>query len=45
MIILKQLIVRDVYNYFIGYGSKHDSGLLRTLSDFEKILTLKLLKR
>ena len=34
--ILKQLIVRDVYNYFIGYGSKHDSGLLRTLSDFEK---------
>ena len=34
--ILKDLIVRDVYNYFIGYGSSHDSGLLRTLSDFEK---------
>jgi len=34
--ILKELIVRDVYNYFIGYGSKHDSRLLRTLSDFEK---------
>jgi uncharacterized protein YegL len=34
--ILKELIVRDVYNYFIGYGSKHDSKLLRTLSDFEK---------
>ena len=34
--ILKQLVVKDVYNYFIGYGSKHDSGLLRTLSDFEK---------
>ena len=34
--ILKQLVIKDVYNYFIGYGSKHDSGLLRTLSDFEK---------
>ena len=34
--ILKKLVVKDVYNYFIGYGSKHDSGLLRTLSDFEK---------
>jgi hypothetical protein len=34
--ILKQLVVKDVYNYFIGYGSKHDSGLLRTVSDFEK---------
>lgn len=34
--ILKQLVDKEVYNYFIGYGSKHDSGLLRTLSDFEK---------
>ena len=34
--ILKELIVRDVYNYFIGYGSSHDAKLLRTLSDFEK---------
>ena len=34
--ILKELIVRDVYNYFIGYGSKHDAKLLGTLSDFEK---------
>ena len=34
--ILKEFIVKDIYNYFIGYGSKHDSGLLRTLSDFEK---------
>ena len=34
--ILKQLVVKDVYNYFIGYGSKHDAKLLGTLSDFEK---------
>ena len=34
--ILKQLVNKDIYNYFIGYGSKHDSRLLRTLSDFEK---------
>jgi len=34
--ILKQLVNKDVYNYFIGYGSKHDSELLGILSDFEK---------
>ena len=34
--ILKDFIVKEIYNYFIGFGSKHDSGLLRTLSDFEK---------
>lgn len=33
---LKQLVNKDIYNYFIGYGSKHDSTLLRTLSNFEK---------
>jgi len=34
--ILKQLVVKDVYNYFIGYGSGHDAKLLGILSDFEK---------
>lgn len=34
--ILKQLVVKDIYNYFIGYGSDHDSKLLGILSDFEK---------
>jgi hypothetical protein len=34
--ILKQLVVKDVYNYFIGYGSNHDAKLLGILSDFEK---------
>ena len=35
-IILKQLVDKAVYNYFIGYGSGHDSKLLGILSDFEK---------
>ena len=34
--ILKQLVVKDIYNYFIGYGSQHDAKLLGVLSDFEK---------
>jgi uncharacterized protein YegL len=34
--ILKQYVVKDIYNYFIGYGSKHDAKLLGVLSDFEK---------
>ena len=34
--ILKQLVDKDIYNYFIGYGSGHDSKLLGILSDFEK---------
>ena len=34
--ILKQFVVKDIYNYFIGYGSDHDSKLLGILSDFEK---------
>jgi len=34
--ILKQLVVKDIYNYFIGYGSDHDAKLLGILSDFEK---------
>jgi uncharacterized protein YegL len=34
--ILKQLVDKDVYNYFIGYGSEHDAKLLGILSDFEK---------
>ena len=34
--ILKQLVDKQVYNYFIGYGSGHDSKLLGILSDFEK---------
>ena len=34
--ILKQFVVKDIYNYFIGYGSDHDSKLLGMLSDFEK---------
>jgi hypothetical protein len=34
--ILKQLVVKDIYNYFIGYGSNHDAKLLGILSDFEK---------
>ena len=33
---LKQFVVKDVYNYFIGYGSDHDAKLLGILSDFEK---------
>ena len=33
---LKQFVVKDIYNYFIGYGSDHDSKLLGILSDFEK---------
>jgi polyhydroxyalkanoate synthesis regulator phasin/uncharacterized protein YegL len=33
---LKQLVDKTVYNYFIGYGSGHDSKLLGILSDFEK---------
>ena len=33
---LKMLVDKDIYNYFIGYGSKHDAKLLGTLSDFEK---------
>ena len=33
---LKQLVDKAVYNYFIGYGSGHDSKLLGMLSDFEK---------
>jgi hypothetical protein len=34
--ILKQLVDKDVYNYFIGYGEDHDAELLGILSDFEK---------
>jgi uncharacterized protein YegL/polyhydroxyalkanoate synthesis regulator phasin len=34
--ILKQYVDKTVYNYFIGYGSGHDSKLLGILSDFEK---------
>jgi hypothetical protein len=34
--ILKQMVDRDIYNYFIGYGSDHDAKLLGILSDFEK---------
>jgi uncharacterized protein YegL len=34
--ILKQYVVKDIYNYFIGYGSQHDAKLLGVLSDFEK---------
>ena len=34
--ILKQLVDKAVYNYFIGYGSGHDAKLLGILSDFEK---------
>lgn len=34
--ILKQIVDKAVYNYFIGYGSGHDSKLLGILSDFEK---------
>jgi hypothetical protein len=34
--ILKQFVDKTVYNYFIGYGSGHDSKLLGILSDFEK---------
>lgn len=34
--ILKQLVDKTVYNYFIGYGSGHDSKLLGILSDYEK---------
>ncbi len=34
--ILKQMVDKDVYNYFIGYGSDHDAKLLGILSDFEK---------
>lgn len=34
--ILKQLVDKDVYNYFIGYGEDHDAKLLGILSDFEK---------
>ena len=34
--ILKQFVDKNIYNYFIGYGSKHDAKLLERLSDFEK---------
>jgi hypothetical protein len=34
--ILKNLVDKTVYNYFIGYGSGHDAKLLGMLSDFEK---------
>ena len=34
--ILKELVDKDVYNYFIGYGSEHDSELLGILSNFDK---------
>ena len=34
--ILKQFVDKNIYNYFIGYGSKHDAKLLGILSDFEK---------
>ena len=34
--ILKQLVDKSVYNYFIGYGSSHDAKLLGIISDFEK---------
>jgi hypothetical protein len=33
---LKNIVVKDIYNYFIGYGSQHDAKLLGVLSDFEK---------
>ena len=33
---LKDIVVKDIYNYFIGYGSQHDAKLLGVLSDFEK---------
>jgi hypothetical protein len=33
---LKDNVVKDIYNYFIGYGSQHDAKLLGRLSDFEK---------
>ena len=33
---LKGIVVKDIYNYFIGYGSQHDAKLLGVLSDFEK---------
>jgi uncharacterized protein YegL len=33
---LKKLVDKDIYNYFIGYGSQHDAKLLGVLSDFEK---------
>lgn len=35
-LILKDYVDYTIYNYFIGYGSKHDYALLRTLSNFEK---------
>ena len=35
-LILKDYVDYTIYNYFIGYGSKHDYALLRTLSIFEK---------
>ena len=34
--LLKDIVVKDIYNYFIGYGSQHDAKLLGVLSDFEK---------
>ena len=34
--ILKQMVDKHIYNYFIGYGSGHDAKLLGILSDFEK---------
>jgi hypothetical protein len=34
--ILKDFVDKNIYNYFIGYGSKHDAKLLGRLSDFEK---------
>jgi len=34
--ILKQIVDKSVYNYFIGYGSGHDAKLLGVLSNFEK---------
>jgi uncharacterized protein YegL len=34
--ILKELVNKDIYNYFIGYGSEHDAKLLGILSGFDK---------
>jgi len=34
--ILKQLVDKDIYNYFIGYGKDHDAKLLGILSNFQK---------
>ena len=34
--LLKPLVDKNIYNYFIGYGSNHDAKLLGILSDFEK---------